>query len=176
MFKYDIIWVKNKVTGPMNAKVKPLKTYEIISVFSRGKTSPGRDGNMKYYPQGLVRIDKQVSNGNNNSSVTQHRPSTKPKYTQEFNNYPKDVVMFDCESGLHPTQKPVALMEYLIKTYTQEGETVLDFTMGSGSTGVAAGNLRRDFIGIEKEEKYFQISQQRIEEAYNRPSLETFFT
>ena len=165
MFKYDIIWVKNKVTGPMNAKVKPLKSYEVISVFSTGKTSPGREGNMKYYPQGLKRIDKEVSNTKSSRSVMSDRPSIKPKYVQEFTNYPKDVVFFDCESGLHPTQKPVALMEYLIKTYTNEGETVLDFTMGSGTTGVACKNLNRNFIGIELDEAYFKIAEERIANA-----------
>jgi site-specific DNA-methyltransferase (adenine-specific) len=162
MFKYDVIWVKNKVTGPMNAKVKPLKSYEVISVFSTGKTSPGRDGNMKYYPQGLKRVDKEVKNTKSSRSVMSDRPSIKPKYVQEFTNYPKDLVYFDCESGLHPTQKPVALMEYLIKTYTNYGETVLDFTMGSGSTGVAAKNLNRDFIGIELDENYYNIAKERI--------------
>ena len=163
MFKYDLIWVKNKITSPMLAKVKPLKSYEVISVFSTGKTSPGRDGNMKYYPQGLVKIDKKLRNNSKSRSVIQERPSLKPAYTQEFTNYPKDVLMFNCESGLHPTQKPVALMEYLIKTYTNEGETVLDFTMGSGTTGVAAKNLGRSFIGIELDPTYFQIAKERIE-------------
>jgi len=165
MFKYDLIWVKNKITSPMLAKVKPLKSYEVISVFSTGKTSPGREGNMKYYPQGLVRVDKKVKNNSKSRSVVQDRPSLKASYTQEFTNYPRDVIMFDCESGLHPTQKPVALMEYLIKTYTNEGDTVLDFTMGSGTTGVAAKNLNRDFIGIELDHNYFKIAQERIDSA-----------
>ena len=165
MFKYDIIWVKNKVTGFMNAKVKPLKSYEVISVFSTGKTSPGRQGNMKYYPQGLIKKDKQVKNSKNSRSVLSDRPSLKDSYKQEYTNYPRDVLCFDCESGLHPTQKPVALMEYLIKTYTNEGETVLDFTMGSGTTGVAAKNLNRNFIGIELDEGYFNTAKERIESA-----------
>lgn len=166
LFKYDLIWVKNKVTAPMLAKVRPLKSYEVISVFSKGKTSPGRDGNMKYYPQGLKRIDKTVKNNKTNRSVIQDRPSLKKKYVQEFTNYPKDVLFFDCESGLHPTQKPVTLMEYLIKTYTNEGDTVLDFTMGSGTTGVACKNLNRSFIGIELNEGYFKVAQERIKKTY----------
>jgi site-specific DNA-methyltransferase (adenine-specific) len=165
MFKYDLIWVKNKITSPMLAKVKPLKSYEVISVFSTGKTSPGREGNMKYYPQGLVRIDKKVKNNNRSRSVVQDRPSLKPSYTQEFTNYPRDVLIFDCESGLHPTQKPVPLMEYLIRTYTNEGETVLDFTMGSGTTGVACVNTGRKFIGIELDQGYFDIATQRINQS-----------
>jgi site-specific DNA-methyltransferase (adenine-specific) len=83
----------------------------------------------------------------------------------KFTNYPTDVLEFIGERGLHPTQKPVALMEYLIKTYTNEGETVLDFTMGSGTTGVAAKNLDRNFIGIELDETYFNIAKLRISEA-----------
>lgn len=175
LFKYDIIWVKNKVTGPMNAKVKPLKSYEIISVFSTGKTSPGREGNMKYYPQGLIKIDKmhKASATKKSRSVVQERKSTNKDYVQEYTNYPKDVVFFDCESGYHPTQKPVLLLEYLIKTYTKKGETVLDFTMGSGSTGVAAKRCGRNFIGIEKDVNFFDIAKKRIDE--KMCSLEDFF-
>jgi DNA modification methylase len=148
LFKYDLIWVKNKITSPMLAKVKPLKSYEIISVFSTGKTSPGRDGNMNYYPQGLVKIDKTVSNNSKSRSVVSHRPSLKKTYVQEFTNYPKDVLFFDCESGLHPTQKPVKLLEYLISTYTLIGDTVLDFT-----------------IGFELDQTYFDIATKRITNA-----------
>jgi site-specific DNA-methyltransferase (adenine-specific) len=81
---------------------------------------------------------------------------------QSFTNYPRTVLKFGVEEGIHPTQKPVALMEYLIKTYTNEGETVLDNCMGSGTTGVACKNLNRKFIGIEKDETYFKIAQDRI--------------
>jgi len=165
MFKYDMIWVKNKVTSPMLAKVKPMKSYEVISVFSAGKTSPGREGNMVYNPQGLTRIDKIVKNNSKSRSVVQDRLSLKERYVQEFTNYPRDVIFFDCESGHHPTQKPVALMEYLIRTYTNAGETVLDFTMGSGTTGVAAANTGRRFIGIEMDADYFTAAQSRIRKA-----------
>lgn len=162
MFKYDIIWVKNKVTGVCNAKVKPLKTYEVISVFSTGTTAPGRKNNMPYHPQGLTPINKTVKNNKRSRSVISDRPSIKDTYIQEFTGYPKDVIFFDCESGLHPTQKPVALMEYLIKTYTNEGDTVFDFTMGSGTTGVACQNTGRKFVGIELDPDYFNISCQRM--------------
>lgn len=163
LFKYDLIWVKNKVTGFMNAKVKPLKTFEKISVFSSGTTAPGRMRNMTYNPQGLTRVDKTVKNTKRSSTVMSDRPSIKEEHTQEFTNYPKDVLEFDCESGLHPTQKPVALMEYLIRTYTNPGDTVLDFTMGSGTTGVACQNTGRKFIGIEKHQKYFEIAVNRLQ-------------
>jgi site-specific DNA-methyltransferase (adenine-specific) len=175
MFKYDMIWIKNKITSPMLAKVRPLKKYEIISVFSTGKTSPGRDGNMKYYPQGLISIDKTVKNNKKDRSIIQNRPSIKDTYKQKFTNYPSDILDFKCESGLHPTQKPVALMEYLIKTYTNENETVLDFTMGSGTTGVACVNTNRNFIGIELDEDYFKIAQERIQNAQKEKNSENFF-
>ena len=83
-------------------------------------------------------------------------------YEQWYTNYPSNVLKFNADRGLHPTQKPVALLEYLIKTYTNEGDLVLDFTMGSGSTGVACVNTNRNFIGIELDEKYFNISNERI--------------
>lgn len=87
------------------------------------------------------------------------------EYVQSWTNYPDNVLMFDCETKyVHPTQKPVALMEYLVSTYTDEGDTVLDFCMGSGTTGVACKNLNRNFIGIEKEEKYFEVARGRLGE------------
>lgn len=95
------------------------------------------------------------------------------EYVQEFTNYPKHLLQFgnlqEKDRGLHPTQKPVALLEYLIKTYTQDGETVLDFTMGSGSTGVACVNTGRKFIGIELDDHYYQVAKNRIAEAQHEP-------
>ena len=85
------------------------------------------------------------------------------EYVQKFTNYPANVLFFDCESKyVHPTQKPLSLLEYLVKTYTNEGDTVLDFTMGSGTTGVACKNLNRHFIGIELDENYYKIAEERI--------------
>lgn len=169
MFKYDWIWEKSRAGGFVNAKLKPMNSHELISVFSEGKTSNGNKGNMPYFPQGLERIDrvtkkscKQAAHGENQY----HRPSHKKEFIQEFTNYPRTVLKFSSEGKpVHPTQKPVALLEYLIKTYTLEGETVLDFTMGSGSTGVACKNLNRNFIGIERDDKYFEIAKERIEKA-----------
>ena len=100
------------------------------------------------------------------------RPSDKPTYIQEFTNYPTQILKFNSQGKtVHPTQKPVALMEYLIKTYTNEGDLVLDFTMGSGSTCVACYNTNRKYIGIELEEKYFKIACNRIEHLENTPTL-----
>ena len=164
MFKYCWVWEKSKVSGFTNAKNKPLNTYEDVVVFSKGACANKSSNRMNYYPQDLIKIKKTVSNSKRSGDSTiGNRPSRINDYVQEFTNYPKNIIKFPSESRtIHPTQKPVALMEYLIKTYTNEGDTVLDFTMGSGSTGVACRNLNRKFIGIEKDENYFNIAKQRI--------------
>lgn len=158
-FKYSWIWEKSAPTGHLNAKRMPMRIHEDILVF----------GNSIYNPQALVpygKITKRGGNGTNfGRSGTQN--------FQEFTNYPRTIVKFAHDGkAIHPTQKPVALMEYLIKTYTNEGDTVLDNCMGSGTTGVACANLNRNFIGIEKDEKYFQIAKERIEKA-EQVKLET---
>ena len=166
-YKYDIYWLKNKVTGFTQAKNKPMKNLELISVFSDGTTvhKSQSKNRMTYNPQGLVPINKVMKNGKGKfGNIAGERPSHKEQYVQEWTNYPKMTVDFECEHGLHPTQKPVTLLEYLIRTYTNEGETVLDFTCGSGSTGVAAVNTNRKFIGIELDENYFNIAEARIKE------------
>lgn len=168
MFKYDWYWNKSSSAGFMNAKLKPMNTVEIISVFSEGKTSNGNQNNMHYFPQGLIPYGKITKSGNKpGKEMTVYRknstPSTSTGYLQEFTNYPVNYLEFPyVKKAVHPTQKPIALLEYLIKTYTQEGETVLDFTMGSGSTGVAAMNTNRKFIGIEKDPSYFEICKARV--------------
>ena len=151
MFKYCWYWKKNRATGVLNAKKQPLREIEDICVF-----------NVKQYnPQGLI-TSNNPSRNSKKDSVVYGKGQTK-SYVQEFTNYPKQTLQFDCvQRTVHPTQKPVALMEYLIKTYTQEGETVLDFTMGSGTTGVACKNTGRKFIGIEKDAGYFEIAKQRL--------------
>ena len=167
-YKYDIYWLKNKVTGFTQARNKPMKNLELISVFSDGTTvhKTQSKNRMTYNPQGLTLINKVKKNGKRKyGSIVGARPSHKDDYIQEFTNYPKMTVDFEVEHGLHPTQKPVPLLEYLIKTYTNEGDTVLDFTMGSGSTGVACVNTFRKFIGVEMDENYFNIATKRIEEA-----------
>lgn len=146
-FKYDWIWQKRPVNF-LNAKKQPLRKTERISVFCGGT----------YNPQGLKACDKINRRSNSTETSGDHGLSN----TAKFTNYPTDILEFIGERGLHPTQKPVALMEYLIKTYTNEGETVLDFTMGSGTTGVACKNLNRFFIGIEMDDKYFEIAKNRI--------------
>ena len=169
-FKYDWIWKKSRASGFMNAKLKPMNKHEIVSVFSNGMTSNRNKNNMKYYPQGLIEFGKLVSGRKNCKADEKQRgghefsrKSHKDTMIQEFTNYPNQLIEINNDqSKFHPTQKPVALLEYLIKTYTLENETVLDFTMGSGSTGVACKNLNRSFIGIEKDETYFKVAQERL--------------
>lgn len=172
-YKYDWVWQKSKPVGFVNAKLMPLKIHETISVFSKKNTANGAD-NMVYYPQGLIAINKLVKGGKHSKhgDNTYWRPSQKDVFMQEHTNYPRTVIEFASEGKtVHPTQKPIALLEYLIKTYTLEGETVFDNTMGSGSTGVACVNTGRKFIGIEQDDKYFAIAHKRIAEAQTPKEL-----
>lgn len=159
-YKYDWIWEKSTVTGHLNAKKQPMRAYENILVF--------------YNNQPVYNYQKTKGHKRKVSSAESKENCKKPEYVGKHEltgydsteRYPRNVINFATDkqkSKLHPTQKPVALLEYLIKTYTNENDTVLDFTMGSGSTGVACKNLNRKFIGIEKDEKYFDIAKQRIE-------------
>ena len=164
MFKYSLVWKKSKVSHFAQAPYRFLTEHEDLLVFSFGGTSKNAKNRMPYNPQGLIDCNK-VCKGKAHSD---HRPSNKVQkdYLQTKTGYPKSILEFKSDTAKdHPTQKPVALMEYLIKTYTNQNETVLDFTMGSGSTGVAAKNLNRKFIGIEMDKGYFNIAQDRIENA-----------
>jgi site-specific DNA-methyltransferase (adenine-specific) len=167
MYKYDWIWIKTKASNFLNAKLQPLKITENISIFSKGKSSNGGKPLMTYYPQGLTRVDIELKNSiSQGGEVNMKRGKSLNKgnsYAQTNTGYPNNILHYKSEYGLHPTQKPVSLMEYLIKTYTNEGETVLDNCMGSGTTGVACKRLNRSFIGIEKDAKYFDIATKRIQ-------------
>ena len=170
MFKYDWYWNKKHNSGYVNAKLKPMSCMEVISVFSNGKTSNGNKNNMLYNPQGLIPYNKVTRRGNKqNKDNSFWRPSNQENVNfQEWTNYPRNYLEFNYQTkAVHPNQKPVDLMEYLVKTYTNENEIVLDATMGSGTTGVACMNTNRKFIGIEKEEKYFNIAKERIEKSLN---------
>jgi len=169
MYKYDWIWVKSKGSNFVHAPNMPLKIYETISVFSSGsishKSQVSVADRMTYNPQGTVEGRTTVKQNENSSDLKYHRGSQTNHttgYKCKRENYPSTILKFKSELGLHPTQKPVDLLEYLIKTYTSEGDTVLDFTMGSGSTGVAAKNTGRSFTGIELSAKYFEIAKNRI--------------
>ena len=172
-YKYDWIWNKTMPSGMATSTFMPMKYHEIISVFvNKGKPTYNKQM-MERSEIGKQRLKNngKILNGINskgNHTTKDSLAGTYSEYdTQKVN--PKSVLNFksvpNCNgTKLHPTQKPVALMEYLIKTYTNEGETVLDFTMGSGTTGVACKNLGRDFIGIEMDDKYFDIAKKRIED------------
>jgi len=167
MFKYCWVWEKNKATGHLNAKRRPLVAHEDVCVFYTKQPT--------YNPQGLVEKEKPtISRGNrgrkgNGSSGDCYGYAGKDTL-QTHTGYPRSVhkESVDFKAAHHPTQKPVALMEYLIKTYTDEGETVLDFTMGSGTTGVACVNTGRNFIGIELDDDYYNIAKGRILEQDNK--------
>ena len=150
-FRYAWVWEKASATGHLNAKRMPMKLHEDIVVFSRSATP--------YFPQGLVPYGKVTRRGSNGGNFG----ASGTENLQEFTNYPRSILKFANDpKPVHPTQKPVALMEYLIRTYTREGETVLDNCMGSGTTGVASLNTNRHFIGIEKDPTYFQAAKERI--------------
>lgn len=155
-YKYDWVWEKNQTTGGMNANKIPLYNYEIVSIFY--KKLP------LYNPQFTEGKPYKIKRNKPNINGVYGKTGVQNGYFAENKGvrYPKRIIKFSVERGKHPTQKPVALMEYLIKTYTNEGDTVLDFTMGSGTTGVACKNLNRHFIGIERDDKYFDICEERI--------------
>ena len=158
-FKYDWIWDKKAVSNPQLAKKQPLKNFELISVFGTDKRG------INYFPQGLIKIDNPKIKRTKNTDTEMLGHIKRKDYVQTHTNYPKAFLQYSRPSkNVHPTQKPVDLLEYLIKTYTNEGELILDFTMGSGSTGVACLNTNRKFIGIELDEKYFEIAKKRLEE------------
>lgn len=160
--QYSWVWDKKHATGHLNAKKRPMKVCEDILVFYRKQPTYIPQG-IEYCPKKMINSDSDCQRGKGNKTSTVSGGLSK-EYTQEYSNYPRNIIKIRSENGnkIHPTAKPVALLEYLIRTYTLEGETVLDNTMGSGSTGVACVNTNRKFIGIEQDEKYFKIAQERI--------------
>lgn len=170
LFRYSWIWVKDSPTGFLNCNYRPLQSTEDIVVFSNGKVGSLSKNPIRYYPQGLSVINKEKNNRGNSTWREKHgylsrnnKLNSNEAYIQKYTGYPDNLLSFSREkNAIHPTQKPIALLEYLIKTYTNENELVLDNTMGSGSTGVACVNTNRRFIGIEKDEKFFEIAKDRI--------------
>lgn len=159
-FRYSLVWEKNKFSDFLNAKRKPMKTNEDICVFY--KKQPTYNPQYSYgepYKRWNTQeaVDKQSNYGTHKQNISQSDGKRLPTTVLHFNRI---------ERPQHPTQKPVDLLEYLIRMYSNEGDTILDFTMGSGSTGVACGRTNRNFIGVEKDEKYFQIAKERIKESY----------
>lgn len=177
-FKYEWIWKKKRTTGFLHANARPMKETEDILVFSplgASGCSKKANKNMTYNPQGL--IEKKVKKKNNAKRLGKflHQPEHmgagnkllhETEYEQKYTNYPSEIIEFGLDRNVvHPTQKPVELMEYLIRTYSNKGETILDNCMGSGTTGVACMNTNRNFIGIEMDENYYKIAEERIKNA-----------
>jgi site-specific DNA-methyltransferase (adenine-specific) len=163
-YKYDWIWHKNRGSNFATLKYQPFKEHEIISVFNKHNYHPIKQERSE---SGKSRLDYKFKNKTSESTINGGKfvSNDNDEYVNPLGKNlrnPSSVQKFNTQVGKHPTQKPVELMEYLIKTYTNENETVLDFTMGSGSTGVAAKNLNRNFIGIEMDHKYFEIAKERI--------------
>ena len=172
-FAFAWVWDKKFGANFVQAKRQPIKTHEDILIFTNGGMQPN------YYPQ-MIKRDKPIKKGGNKQSEA--IPIARTKNSKIFGEsgkvynekYPTSIIQFDVRKGrgLHPTQKPIALMEYLIKTYTNEGEVVLDNTMGSGTTGVACVNTNRNFIGMELDDKYFEIAKNRVEEKRKEKDLQ----
>ena len=161
MFKYEWIWEKTRGSNPYLARCQPLRCHESVLVFSEGAA--------RYYPQKVDGEEYKI-NKNSGGRVAKDTKTNNKEFVGAINSgrFPRSVQTLknaSSEMGLHPTQKPVALMEYLIRTYTNPGETVLDFTMGSGTTGCAAANTGRRFIGIERDPDYFAAASARIQKA-----------
>jgi len=171
-YKYDWIWDRQIPSGHLNVKIMPMKQHEIISVFSNKKHKYNRQFTDKIKKHQRPNKYKRLQERNEKRGVTIEESKVYGKKIIQYADdnddtkvNPKSIISFKKplnKGRLHPTQKPIALMEYLIKTYTNEKEIVLDFTMGSGSTGVACCNRNRDFIGIELDKEYFKIAEDRI--------------
>lgn len=164
-FKHEWIWEKHQGTNPMAASYAPMKCHESVLVFC--------DGSPNYYPQmekgtpySGFKGDKGIGEIYGDNLKSEHRDNP------DGSRYPRSVQYFKGDKGFHPTQKPVCLMEYLIKTYSKENDTILDFTMGSGTTAVACFNTNRNFVGIERDDGYFKICVERIDAA-NKIKKET---
>lgn len=164
-YKYDWVWDKKKGGSPLLSKIQPIRVTEDVAVFGKGK--------LTYNPI-MTEREKPKRRGGNTGKVSE---TTGNSFTEDkiyTHKYPKNIIEVsnaNQRGKVHPTQKPVALMEYLIRTYTNENETVLDFTMGSGSTGVACVNTNRKFIGIELDDEYFKIAEKRIKNVASQTRL-----
>ena len=174
-FKYDWIWDKHTPTGFLNAKKMPLRSHEEIVVFSQGATAYNPQKWLKPYVKDPSKPHR-TGNGFTKAGQAVDRPVYREMHQgsgyRDAYSHPKSVIRlatgngWDKKQRVHPTQKPLALLEYLVKTYTNEDDTVLDFAFGSGTTGHACGNLGRRFVGIEKDAGYFAVAAERIAAAY----------
>ena len=179
-FKYNLIWKKNKTTRYLLANYRPMTCTEDIVVFSPGGAAAAsrHKGNMTYNPQGLISVNIKKKNSSKRIGKMLNQPHHlgpnnkligNSEYTQKFTNYPNEILEFPVETKtIHETQKPVLLIEHLIKTYSNENDVVLDNTMGSGTTAIGCINTKRKFIGIELLDKYYKLSKERIEKALTK--------
>jgi len=171
-YKYEWIWVKSRSAGFMNAKNMPLTKHEHVLVFSPATTSNGSLNRMKYNPQDLIPLNKMVRGRSSNTKKDleghrYNRASHKAEVFQEFTGYPTSILEFaSVGKSTHPTQKPVELFEYLIRSYTNGDEVVLDNCSGSGTTAMAAIKAGRRFICMEQDLNYYEASLNRIEQHY----------
>ena len=159
LYRYDWIWEKTKATGFQNSKIQPMRKYENLSVFYKHKPT--------YNPQGLIKKQDKKTNVRSGNIKNEHSFNTYKgkKPVAEFTNYPANIVKFKNASGkghLHPTMKPLSLIDYMIKTYTNEGDLILDNTCGSGTTGLGAKNLKRDYIMMEQDPEYYETACKRV--------------
>lgn len=165
-FKYEWVWEKDNGSNFVHVKHQPFKVHEQILVFGKSPTTYNKSEKyLKYNPQFTYSTPYVIKRDGSNVTNLAGFSGRNDTNNEEGKRYPRSVQKFNLERGLHPTQKPVSLLEYLIKTYTNENDLVLDNCMGSGSTGVACVNTNRNFIGIELDENYFNIAQKRINQA-----------
>jgi len=164
LLKYEYVWNKKRPTGFFNANYAPMKQHENILVFSKASACFVKDKSkaMEFYPQDLIEVNRSIKRTaqNGNYDGSHYKLESNQKYT----GYPTSILEFAPETGLHPTQKPLELMKYLIKTYSKEDDVVMDNCMGSGTCGLASIKNNRKFIGIEKEKNYYDITLKRIYE------------
>jgi site-specific DNA-methyltransferase (adenine-specific) len=164
MFKYEWVWIKNSVSMPGVAHKQPLRVTEAVLVFNA----------IGYYPQGLKSYNKIVNKGNKaGGKVFEGGLNSGNAYLQQWTNYPRNVLKFErINNNQHPTQKPVALFEYLIRTYTQPGDVVFDPCVGSGTTAIAARNTGRNFIVGDNSAEYVQVARERLAKPYTMSMFE----
>ena len=167
IYKYDLVWIKNRPTGFFHAQNMPLKDYELISVFSYGSMGHLNllgDKRMTYNPQNLIKTRKVNTNAlREKNGIYKPRPSHKDTYVAEMTNFPSMTLYFDVDtSRIHETAKPVDLLRYLVLTYSNPNDLILDNTCGAGSTLIACIKEKRRYIGIEKDPQFFEIARKRI--------------
>ena len=176
LYKYDWVWIKSRPTDFIRAKLKPMNIYELVLIFSCGTVANASPNQMNYFPQGLIRrphYHKRDAYASKN--VVGRRPSHVTSYWREDENYPDNVLRFPSVHNVgsyHPNEKPVALFEYLIRTYTQPGELVLDPTCGSGTTAIAARNIGRHFICGDLLAEYVAVARERLRQPFTLPMFD----